>query len=305
MIILNKFTGRAPGTLRKRSTTNQNGGLVITLPYREPFDFNALLTFFAARAIPSVEQVTGDEYYRSMSIMGAPARVSITDDDGALTCRIVADVPLPLIDIAEKIKRLFDHDALPEEISDGLGRDAGLAPIVARSPGLRLPGAWDPFETAVREIVGQQISVAAATTVMGKIAQQFGTESPYGLLFPGPEQLSVLTEDALPMPKRRATALRDLARAVRSGEVDFDSEPDDVRHSLLSIKGVGPWTAQYISMRALNDPDAFPETDLVVLKAAQTYLKVSAAVELLSRAENWRPWLPYACMHLWTASVST
>ena len=87
--------------------------------------------------------------------------------------------------------------------------------------------------------------------------------------------------------------------------MDFDSEPDDVRHSLLSIKGVGPWTAQYISMRALNDPDAFPETDLVVLKAAQTYLKVSAAVELLSRAENWRPWLPYACMHLWTASVST
>jgi len=185
------------------------------LPYREPFDFNALLTFFAARAIPPVEQVTGDEYSRSMSLMGAPARVSITDDDGALTCRIVADVPLPLIDIAEKIKRLFDLDALPEEISDGLGRDAGLAPIVARSPGLRLPGAWDPFEKAVRAIVGQQISVAAATTVMGKIAQQFGTESPYGLLFPGPEQLSVLTEDALPMPKRRATALRDLARAVR------------------------------------------------------------------------------------------
>jgi AraC family transcriptional regulator of adaptative response / DNA-3-methyladenine glycosylase II len=235
----------------------------------------------------------------------SPVRISITDGEGELACRIVADDPLPLIDIAEKVKRLFDLNAFPDEISDGLCRDADLAPLVERSPGLRLRGAWDPFETAVRAIVGQQISVAAATTVMGKIAQRFGTESPYGLLFPDPLQLSVLTADQLPMPTRRATALRDLARAVHSGEVDFDSEPDDVRRSLLDIKGIGPWTAQYISMRALNDPDAFPETDLVVLKAAQTHLQVSGPVELLRRAENWRPWRSYACMHLWAASVPT
>ncbi len=278
---------------------------MIRLPYREPFNFNALLDFLAARAIPSVEQVTGGEYSLSMNIMDTPGRLSITDGEGELACRIVADGPLPLIDIAEKVKRLFDLNALPNEISDGLCRDADLVPLVGRSPGLRLPGAWDSFETAVRAIVGKQISVAAATTVRGKIAQRFGAESPYGLLLPDPIQFSVLTEDQLPMPKRRATAVRDLARAVHSGEVDFDSEPDDVRRSLLNIKGIGLWTAQYISMRALNDPDAFPETDLVVLKAAQTQLQVSGAVELLRRAENWRPWRSYAFMHLWAASVPT
>jgi len=210
-----------------------------------------------------------------MSIKGTPARITVAKGDSELVCRILADNPLPLVDIAEKIKRLFDLDALPDEISNGLCRDPGLAPLVQRAPGLRLPGAWDPFETAVRGIVGQQTSVAAATTVMGKIAQRFGKQSQYGLLFPDPIQLCELTAEQMPMPKRRVMALRDFARVVHSGEFDFDSDLNEVRRGLLTIKGIGPWTVQYISMRALNDPDALPETDRVVLKSAQAHLQVS------------------------------
>jgi AraC family transcriptional regulator of adaptative response / DNA-3-methyladenine glycosylase II len=204
-----------------------------------------------------------------------------------------------------RLRALFDLDAHPGAVAAALRRDPLLAPSVLRVPGLRVNGAFDGFETAVRVVLGQQVTVRAATTVAGRVAAAFGevVETPFpGLdrLPPSPEAVLEAGEDRLArvgMPGARARTLLALASAVRSGELPLarGGDPDEVRDRMLSLPGVGPWTANLVAMRALGAPDAFPAGDLGVLRALGT----TSARVAEARAEAWRPWRAYAAMHLW------
>jgi 3-methyladenine DNA glycosylase/8-oxoguanine DNA glycosylase len=210
-----------------------------------------------------------------------------------------------LFPIMTRIKNLFDLDADPAEVASVLGRDADLEKLLRQSPGQRVPGCWSPFEIAVRAIVGQQVSVKGATTVMGRIAAQYGNRTEFGLCFPEPENLVSLDTTTLSMPQKRAQAIKDLSQHVADGDIRFDPgvATELLVEQLTAIKGIGPWTAQYIAMRALNDPDAFLDGDLVLLKVARSYLGIETRQGLLGRAECWRPWRAYAGMHLWRAAA--
>ncbi len=244
-----KTYGRNPNSLRNKPSVGSEGTLTMSLPFRAPFDFRGLIGFFAARAIPGVETVTADQYSRSIQLEGKPAQITLTKRADYISCQLLLDSPASLIGVAEKVKRLFDLDAIPSEIEKVLCRDKDLGRLVRKNPGVRLPGAWDPFETSIRAIVGQQISVKGATTIMGRLAENYGQRSPFCLQFPQPEQLCDIDVEALPMPKARATAISEFARAVREGRVDFDADLDCLRQQLLDLPGIGPWTAEYILMR--------------------------------------------------------
>jgi AraC family transcriptional regulator, regulatory protein of adaptative response / DNA-3-methyladenine glycosylase II len=293
--------GRTPRSMRKHNLPTDDGALEFSLSYRLPFDFTGMLDFFAMRAIPDVEFVNENSYTRTLRIEDRPARLSICNVAGEqrLRCRVLLSSSAPLVSVAERVRRLFDLNAFPLEIECHLNRDSALRPMIKQHPGQRLPGAWDAFEIAIRAVVGQQVSVKGATTIMGRIAAQYGEHSEYGLLFPTPSELSVVDVDSLPMPRSRAMALRDLANAVADGTVDFKDSWESLSASLLAIKGIGPWTSQYIAMRATNDPDAFLDGDLVLLKVAKQQLGIDSATALAERSNKWRPWRAYACMHLW------
>jgi AraC family transcriptional regulator of adaptative response / DNA-3-methyladenine glycosylase II len=233
-----------------------------SMNYREPFDWNGVVTWLAARAIPGIETVEDGVYRR-----GA-ARVWLEDG-------VVRSSRAP----AARVRRLFDLDADPAAIHATLGRDRMLAPLLRRRPGVRVPGAWDPFELAVRAIVGQQVSVAGARTVLGRIAATHGLTA---------GRLSEVTVEG--MPRKRAETIRILARAVTSGEVVLG------RDDLTRLPGIGPWTANYIAMR-LGDRDAFPAGDLILRRSAGGLTER----ELLRTSEAWRPFRAYAAMLLWTA----
>lgn len=225
-----------------------------------PFDFDATLAWLAARAIPGVEAVADGVYTRgAVRVWREGDEVHTTGDEA-------------------RVRRLFDLDADPRAIHAALGRDRMLAPLLRRRPGIRVPGAWDAFELAVRAIVGQQVSVAAARTILGRIAATHGIAA---------DALAEVTVEG--MPRKRAETIRTLARAVASGEVVLG------RDDLTRLPGIGPWTASYIAMR-LGDADAFPAGDLVLRRNAGDLLER----DLLRRAEKWRPFRAYAAMLLWT-----
>lgn len=217
----------------------------------------------------------------------------------SLVCSITGGGSKSLLAIVSKIKRMFDVDALPSDINQTLKKDSALAPLVKANPGLRLPGAFDEFETAVRAIVGQQISVKGATTVMGRIRELYGSTTHLGPTFPLPEQLMHLDPEELPMPRKRAEAIREMSRRVASGELRFDiPDEDEFMDAVTSIPGIGPWTAQYISLRARTNPDSFLFGDLVIKKVADRIFNDNSE-SLDQRSEAWRPWRGYAGMHMW------
>lgn len=227
--------------------------------YRTPFDWNGLVTWLGARAIPGVEAIDNNTYIRG--------RVRVWHEDEAV--HTTAE--------PERVRRVFDLDADPAAIHAALGRDRMLAPLLRKRPGVRVPGAWDPFELAIRAIVGQQVSVAGARTVLGRIAAAH-TITPGGLA-------EVTVEG---MPRKRAETIRNLARAVATGDVVLGAS------DLTRLPGIGPWTANYIAMR-LGDADAFPAGDLILRRNAGDLTER----ELLKRAEAWRPYRAYAAMLLW------
>jgi AraC family transcriptional regulator of adaptative response / DNA-3-methyladenine glycosylase II len=298
-----KVYDRSPGSLRKKKNPGQDGAFTIRLSYREPFDFAGILSFLSLRAIPGVESVNSGHYKRTIKVDGEVGQISVSNDENkrSLCCRIDLGSSRPLILIVERIRRLFDLNALPQDIQCHLERDRSLAKLMKDNPGQRLPGAWDGFEIAVRAIVGQQISVKGATTVMGRIAEKYGDLTEYGTVFPGPESLSKIDPGDLPMPGNRARAIKMMAQAILDGKLNLGNEADTTTlvEQLVAIKGIGPWTAQYVAMRALNDPDAFLLGDLVLLKVAKEKMGIDSEKELLQRAEAWRPWRAYAGMHLW------
>ncbi len=311
--------GRAPATLRRirDKTKREAGALSVRLAYRPPYDWDAMLSFLAARAIPGVEMVAGDIYRRTIAIGANSGVISVTPAD-----KNRVDVAIRFPDIAAlpqiiaRVRRVFDLAADPDRIGAHLSLDPILAPLVARRPGLRVPGAWDGFELAVRAILGQQITVPAATRLLGRLVLAHGARLPAtagdheGLshLFPSPVRVADADIAALGMPGARALAVTSLARAIAADPSLFSRGAglDEAIAKLRALPGIGEWTAQYIAMRELREPDAFPAADIGLMRAMADRDGVRPSPsELLARVEAWRPWRAYAALHLWAANVAS
>jgi AraC family transcriptional regulator of adaptative response / DNA-3-methyladenine glycosylase II len=300
---------QAPTLIRRRGARApaSANGYALRLVYRPPFDWTALLAFFAPRAIPGVEAVEGDIYRRTITVRGEPGTLVVRPDGGTLRLEVALPGPDALFQVVARARRMFDLDADPARIARELRHDRLLAGRIARHPGLRLPGAWDPFECAVRAIVGQQVSVRAATTLAGRIARTFGrpapgAEPPLAHVFPDAAALADAPLETIGIIKSRARAIRALASAVASGALPLDGTltTDDLVEHLRGLPGIGEWTAQYILLRALGEPDAFPAGDLGLRRAAGNGSGALSERALAGRAEAWRPWRAYAALHLWT-----
>jgi AraC family transcriptional regulator, regulatory protein of adaptative response / DNA-3-methyladenine glycosylase II len=305
--------GRTPSELRRLrpvALPARPDEYVFRLPYRPPYDWESLLVFLAGRAIPGVEEVVSGAYRRSFALEGRHGVLEVRHEKSAhaLEARIRFGEPLSLLPIVTRLRAMFDLAADPSVIAQHFRRDLLLGRLVRKYPGLRVPGAWDGFELAVRAILGQQVSVAAASTLAGQLAQQLGerlsVSDPGGLttVFPAAEALA--DADLPRMPRIRGLAIRALARAVVSGRVtlSLSGTEEATLASLACIRGVGEWTAQYVAMRGLRQPDAFPANDLALLRTAGQGDPLTAAA-LKERAERWRPWRAYAAVYLWRAAA--
>ncbi|WP_136918574.1 DNA-3-methyladenine glycosylase 2 [Polyangium aurulentum] len=301
--------GNPPSALRGgRAAERPGDAIALRLDYRPPFAWDSMLSFLGARAIPGVEAVEGGVYRRTVRLGGAVGWVAVTGEPNRPALRASVSLSLAgvLVPLVARLRALFDLDAHPSAIAAHLAHDPLLAPLVERCPGLRVPGAFDGFETAVRAVLGQQVSVRAATTLSGRLALALGDpiEAPHGLtrLFPRPDTL-VREEQlaAIGLPGARARTILSLSRAAAAGDLRLERHGDPVVtiERLLALPGIGDWTAQYVAMRVLGSPDAFPAGDLVLRKA----LGGVSTREALERAESFRPFRAYAAMHLW-ASLS-
>ena len=305
-----------PRALRRlnRNGTSIDGrsALELKLAYRPPYDWDGLVSFLGMRAIPGVESVENGTYRRTFAVAGQSGVLEVTDakDGRHVLLRVPTELSKALPTLVERVRRVFDLRADPIEINGHLARDKRLGPLVKRRPGLRVPGAWDGFEIAVRAVLGQQVSVKGATTLCGRLVARYGealvneASGPLTHVFPRPERLARARMNGLGITGRRIETIRLLARATLDGSLSLGTSPslEEAVESLVALPGVGPWTAQYIAMRALGEPDAFPSGDLGLQKACATAkgAKLSEG-KLLERAEAWRPWRAYAALHLWSS----
>jgi AraC family transcriptional regulator of adaptative response / DNA-3-methyladenine glycosylase II len=309
---------RAPGALRRSRQPAESAagsGVTVRLAYRAPYDWDGVIGFLSARAIPGVETVTSDRYARTLAIDGARGLVIVRRGEGDW---LEAEIRFPKLQalpaVIARIRRVFDLAADPALIGAHLAQDPQLAPRVAARPGLRAPGAWDGFELAVRAILGQQVTVGAARNLAARLTQAYGeavddpAATALGLTRLFPTSARLVGEDiaALGMPRARGAALEALARTVAADPTIFTPRADleSAIAALSALPGVGPWTAQYIALRELREPDAFPHGDVALMRAlADEDGRRPSAQQLLARAEAWRPWRAYAAQHLWAADA--
>ena len=298
-------------------------GIRLRLPCRQPFDPASVIDFLAARALPGVEAVDGPRYRRSLRLPhghGIVTLRAIGGEEGRDGRRgpsyVEGDLVLSdlrdLTTAVSRCRQLLDLDADPVAVHDALCDDPVLGAVVRNAPGRRVPGSVDPFELAVRAVIGQQVSVAGARTVAGRLVEAAGEPLPTAEgavthLFPAPAALAELAERApasFAMPAGRRRALAALAAAVEQGALTMDAgaDPLEVRRILVRLPGIGPWTAEYVALRALRDPDAFMPTDLGIRRGAQALGLAAGPAPLLAHAEQWRPWRSYAMAHLWSFS---
>ncbi len=282
-----------------------DGGLGLRLAFEGPLEWETLLSYFAARAIPGVEHVSAGGYIRTVVIDGHPGVLELTR--GGEDHLVLRAHPAPwegLSDIASRARGIFSLDAPVADAVAFLSRDPIIGRLVRARPGLRVPGTWDPFETAIRAIIGQQISVAGASTITGRLAQRHGSRAselePLGVthIFPPPVVLASADLSGLGLTGARATAIRAFAAAVSDGEVSLDrSVPlDRLVESITAIPGLGPWSAHYIALR-LGAHDAFPAEDVGLRRAVRALGADQTPAQL---AEQWSPWRATAAVHLWT-----
>jgi AraC family transcriptional regulator of adaptative response / DNA-3-methyladenine glycosylase II len=294
-------------------------GVRLALSYRPPLAWDALLAFLGARAAPAVESIQDGVYARTLSVDGhigvirvsKPRAIKPREDavSSAALPVIHLDVSaslLPvLLAVSARVQRLFDLDAEPEKIASHLA-SSGFGPMLGESRGLRVPGAADSFELAIRAILGQQVSVKGASTLMSRLTESFGvpiaTDHPQlTRLAATADRIAQATPSAIAtigLPLARATTIHTLATHVADGSLVIEPEADvrALTRQLLDLPGIGPWTAEYIVMRAVHWPDAFPASDLVLRRSAGDL----SPAKLLRAAEQWRPWRAYAAMHLWS-----
>ncbi|WP_436790743.1 AlkA N-terminal domain-containing protein [Yinghuangia sp. YIM S10712] len=323
--------GCPPTELRRRHRpagpgADGEGDIVLRLQHRRPLAHDPLIDFLAARAVGGVEEVVGADaaagkapagnraYRRSLRLPRRTGIMTVTPhpDAGFVTLRLRLEDLRDLTAAVQRCRRLFDLDADPQGVDDVLGADELLGPLVAKRPGLRVPGHVDGFELAVRAVLGQQVTVKGARTLAERLVRRTGCPlaAPDGTLthmFPSAAQVADADLEGMGLTGARSRALRALAGAVAEGTVVLDAgaDRDATRHALLALPGIGPWTASYIAMRALGDPDAVPLTDLGIRQALRDLGVDATPRAVTARAEAWRPWRAYAGMHLWTHLTET
>ena len=301
----------APRELRRQPRAASHGdALALRLSYRPPYDFGGVLDFLRTRALPGIEQVDAHAYARVFGPADAPGWLRLSawpGDEHALKLELHCPQPARLLPLVTRLRRMFDLDAEPRAIAATLGAGGVLAPLLRKRPGLRLPGGWDGFEIAVRAVLGQQVSVAAARTLAARIVQRWGeplaTPILPGLdrLFPPPERLAKADLREVGVINTRAETIRGIARALLDGRADFRAEQplEEFVARWTALPGIGEWTAHYMAMRALSHPDAFPAADLILRRAAGGGGDELSTRSLSAMAQAWRPWRAYAVMHLW------
>jgi AraC family transcriptional regulator, regulatory protein of adaptative response / DNA-3-methyladenine glycosylase II len=297
-----------PSDLRRKSGARErhNGSIVLRLARRDPFDGVSLFAFLGRRAVTGIEQAGADSYRRTLSLPHGSGAVELRLTPGYVSCRLHLEDIRDLSAAVGRCRSLLDLDADPEAIDKSLSADKTLRHVVRTSPGRRVPGSVDGFELACRSVIGQQISIDAARTLTARLVDAFGPRLPFpceGLVrtFPAPSTLAGADLRGLGISPRRAATIVGLSDAVASGHIELDPGADraETERKLLQMKGIGPWTAAYIRMRALRDPDAFLPTDLGARRGAH---HLGLPSDLSTVAEHWRPWRSYALQHLWTAA---
>ncbi|MGA8493760.1 MAG: AlkA N-terminal domain-containing protein [Terriglobales bacterium] len=310
---------RPPSALRGDDSSGPvpaKAGVMLRLRYQPPYDWVSMLAYLKARAIPGVEVVEADSYQRTIEIGGYVGSVQVVhlprQESLGLAIRFPCVRSLPVI--VARVRRLFDTSADIATIDEHLSRDNVLAPLVAQRPGLRAPGGWDGFELAVRAVLGQQVSVRAARRLAGELVMRHGKPLPVGSdthtglshIFPSAECLARADSIVLGMPSARRSSLKDLAEGAVADRDLFRpfGTIEEAIARFRSIRGIGEWTAQYIAMRGLREPDAFPASDAGLLRGAALVDGMRSSPDnLLKRAESWRPWRAYAAQHLWAAQA--
>ena len=303
---IRKTYKRTPTQIRRlarQSPAPSENQYIFHLRFRPPYQWSSMLAFLGARAMPGVEAVESGRYLRSISVDGVSGyfEVSFEEELNSLQVRIQFGEPRALFFIVERIRTMFDLNADWSDIALAFRGDPTMGALIKRAPGLRVPGCWNGFELAIRAILGQQITVRAATTFAGRLVQKFG--QPFAgtgsltHLFPSAEALAEADLTSIGLTRARSQTIRALARAVCDGRVRFEGivESEAFLRQLTEVPGIGNWTAQYVAMRALGEPDAFPVGDVALLAAMQ----LTQPAELERRAEEWRPWRAYAVMYLW------
>ncbi|MGI8691338.1 MAG: AlkA N-terminal domain-containing protein [Geodermatophilaceae bacterium] len=295
---------RTPTELRRsaRATASTPGTLSLRLPYRVPFEVGSLLSFLAAHAVPGVEEGDATAYRRTLVLPHGHAVVGFTPGGEHVACTLKLSDLRDLAAAVHRCRLLLDLDADPVAIAEALGTDRWIGDLVRAAPGRRLPGSVDAGETCVRTVLGQQVSVAGARTLTGRLVRSAGVPLPepdgqLTHLFPTAAAVADASDEALTIPAARRRTVRGLAAAIVEERVVLDAGADraDAQRALLALPGVGPWTASYVCMRVLGDPDVFLDTDLVLRKA------MAARDIPLEAIDRWRPWRSYAAMHLWAS----
>jgi AraC family transcriptional regulator, regulatory protein of adaptative response / DNA-3-methyladenine glycosylase II len=314
--VFKQLFNRSPSSLRRRGSVaaaSSPTGISILLRYRPPFDWTATLSFLEARVIPGIEHVSGGRYARTIDVQGVQGHVSVElagEDALRATIRFPRLSALPVI--ISRLRRLFDLVSDPESIAAHLSEDAALAPLIRVRPGLRVPGSWDAFEIGVRAVLGQQITLRAAQGLAATLVAWYGecytdkTMPIDGLthVFPSPERIASANPGKMGMPGTRARALSALAAAFLDDAriLTRCRDLETCVSRLRALPGIGEWTAQYIAMRELREPDAFPADDVALRRMlSRIEGREFTSRELLAKAERWRPWRAYAAQHLWAA----
>jgi len=278
----------------------------VELAYREPMDAEGVVAYLAGRAIPGVEEIVDGAYRRSVRLASGGGILELTPGDGRIRARYLLDHPEDEADAVGRSRLLFDLDTDPQPVFDALQGDPLIGPLIRANPGRRVPGHVDPDEIAFRAVLGQQVSLSGAATLAGRLVAEYGEplRAPLGSvthLFPRAGALAEVDPDRLPMPASRARALIGLAEALDGGRVKLGATVDraEARERLLELPGIGPWTADYVALRALRDPDAFLPSDLGLRRALEGLGLDGSPANAATLGESWRPYRAYALMHLW------
>ena len=298
---------QAPSQLRERRPikTAEAGTISLRLAYRSPLHIPALLDFLEQRALPGVEERSGNTYRRGLVLPHGSATVALTPAERWVSASLRLTDVRDLAPAVARCRRLFDLDADPDAVDATLGADVALSASIKTEPGVRVPRAVDGFEMAVRAIVGQQVSVAGARTTLTRMIRAAGGFDGSGLVgFPAARTVADLPDSAFGMPAARRETVRRLAEAVADGKIDLEpgADREESVARLMELPGIGAWTAGYVAMRAIGDPDVFLPTDLAVRRGAAALGLPSTPKALEQHAERWRPWRSYALIRLWRAS---